>query len=64
MFDNTEEEDLEMVYFVADAIREEVDRQISARCGGTHAIAIAAIMAMVRWARTHPLQVNNKERRH
>lgn len=69
MFNNTEEEDREMVYAVADAIREEIDRQIKDGPGGPRGLddlAIVAIMAMVRWARSHPVPrwFNDNERTH
>lgn len=62
MFDNTEKQDLEMVGAVAEAIQEEIDRQVRTHSGTVDMVALVAIVAMVRWARTRSNHANSHER--
>lgn len=54
MFDNTEAEDIEMARFVAEAIDGGITRQSRTAGRSMNLIALAAILALVRWAQAHP----------
>jgi hypothetical protein len=59
MFSNTEDEDIEMVRVVAQAIHQEMDRGNRTGDRSIERLALAAILAMTRWARSHPRRKND-----
>jgi hypothetical protein len=64
MFRNSEEEDLEMVRFVAEEIHREMGRQLREDDRSVARLALVAILAMTRWAKLHPPAANGNDRVH